>query len=114
MIELYKPHTTQLPVHEYCNDKETFFITVDAGRQSGKTALSQQQALYWALNNTKVLVYWVSPTNSQANKVYKQLVDMVAAYPFVKNCKGSVGDLEIEFKNGSMIKFRSAAQEDSL
>ena len=114
MIELYKPHETQLPVHEYCNDKDTFFITVDAGRQSGKTALSQQQALYWALNNTKVLVYWVSPTNSQANKVYKQLVDMVAEYPFVKNCKGSVGDLEIEFKNGSMIKFRSAAQEDSL
>jgi phage FluMu gp28-like protein len=114
MIKLYTPHTTQKPVHEFCNDKETFFITVDAGRQSGKTALSQQQALYWALKNSKVLVYWVSPTNSQANKVYKQLVDMVAAYPFVKNCKGSVGDLEIEFKNGSVIKFRSAAQEDSL
>ena len=64
MIELYKPHETQKPVHEYCLDKDTFFITVDAGRQSGKTALSQQQALYWALNNPKVLVYWVSPTNS--------------------------------------------------
>jgi len=113
-VKLYTPHETQKPVHDCCNDETAFFITVDAGRQSGKTALSQQQALYWALTNNKVLVYWVSPTNSQANKVYKQIVDMVAATPMVKNCKGSVGDLEIAFNNGSTIKFRSAAQEDSL
>ena len=113
-IELYTPHETQRPVHEFCNDEQTFFITVDAGRQSGKTALSQQQALYWALSQNDVLVYWVSPTNGQANKVYKQLVNMVAATPMVKNCKGSIGELEIAFKNGSVIKFRSAAQEDSL
>jgi hypothetical protein len=113
-IQLYTPHTNQIPVHEACNDDTTFFITVDAGRQSGKTALSQQQALFWALSRPNVLVYWVSPTYSQTAKVYKQLLDMVISSPIVKSHKGSMGDIEIIFNNGSTIKFRSAAQEDSL
>ena len=113
-IRLYKPHASQIPVHNMCNDKDTFFITVNAGRQSGKTALSEQQAIYWALNNDKVLVYWVSPTQSQVGKVYKQMLDMLIHTPVVQSYKGSMGDTEILFKNGSMIKFRSAAQEDSL
>jgi phage FluMu gp28-like protein len=113
-IKLYTPHKNQLPVHEACNDKETFFVTVNAGRQSGKTALSQQQTLYWALNYTGVCIYWVSPTQSQTSKVYKQLLEMVIKAPIVESHKGSMGDTEIVFKNGSIIKFRSAAQEDSL
>jgi len=113
-LKLYKPHKFQKPVHTACNDKTTFFITVNAGRQSGKTALSQQQALYWSISNPEMLVYWVSPTASQATKVYKQLLKMIAKTPVVKSYKGSMGDTEIIFKNGSMIKFRSSAQEDSL
>ena len=113
-IKLYKPHKEQRPVHEACNDKDTFFITVNAGRQSGKTALSQQQALYWALNKGNMLIYWVSPTASQATKVYKQLLTIIVETPVVKSYKGSMGDTEILFQNGSIIKFRSAAQEDSL
>jgi len=113
-IQLYKPHINQKPVHNACNDNTTFFITVDAGRQSGKTALSQQQALYWVLNESKKVVYWVSPTQGQSSKVYKQILDLVIEAPVVKSYKGSMGDMEILFHNGSIIKFRSAAQEDSL
>lgn len=113
-LELYQPHTEQRPVHTACNDEDTFFITVNAGRQSGKTALSQQQGLYWALDQPDMLIYWVSPTASQATKVYKQLLKMVVETPVIKSHKGSMGDTEIQFNNGSMIKFRSAAQEDSL
>lgn len=93
---------------------ETFFITVNAGRQSGKTALSQQQAIYWALKNSKRTIYWVSPTAAQTSKVYKQILNMVLPTPTVSTYKGSQGDTEIIFNNGSIIKFRSAAQEDSL
>lgn len=113
-IKLYKPHALQKPVHKACNDSDTFFITVNAGRQSGKTALSQQQGIFWALDNPKVLVYWVSPTQSQVGKVYKQMLDMLIKTPVIQSYKGSMGDTEIFFKNGSMIKFRSAAQEDTL
>ena len=59
-------------------------------------------------------MYWVSPTQGQSSKVYKQILDLVIEAPVVKSYKGSMGDMEILFHNGSIIKFRSAAQEDSL
>ena len=113
-IKLYKPYSKQIPIHQACNDDTTFFITAVAGRQAGKTALAQQQAIYWALNSDKVVVYWVSPTAGQATKVYKQLLEMVIKTPVVKSYKGGQGDTEIVFVNGSKILFRSSAQEDSL
>ena len=113
-IKLYKPSKKQVPIHKACIDTLCFFITVVAGRQAGKTALAQQQALYWALNTPNIIVYWVSPTASQATKVYNQLLEMIIEMPFVKSHKGSKADTEILFTNGSKILFRSAAQEDSL
>ena len=113
-IKLYKPYSKQIPIHQACNDKETFFITAVAGRQAGKTALAQQQAIYWALNSDNVLVYWVSPTAGQATKVYKQLLEMIIKTPVLKSYKGGQGDTEITFTNKSKILFRSSAQEDSL
>lgn len=113
-IKLYTPYAKQRPVHQACNDKTTFFVTVNAGRQAGKTALAQQQALFWALNRKDREIYWVSPTAGQSTKVYKQILKQIVNTPFIKSHKGSQGDTEIIFHNGSIIKFRSAAQEDSL
>ncbi len=113
-IKLYKPYLKQQPIHKACNDNVTFFITAVAGRQAGKTALAEQQALFWALSNPKVIVYWVSPTASQSTKVYNQILEMVVSKPFLESYKGSKADTELVFYNGSKILFRSAAQEDSL
>tara|TARA_R110002020_G_scaffold83616_3_gene207803 strand:- start:3033 stop:4262 length:1230 start_codon:yes stop_codon:yes gene_type:complete len=113
-IELYTPHGKQLAVHEACNNPDLFFISVNAGRQSGKTALSQQQAIKWALDSPNIIVYWVSPTASQADKVYKQMLKMIDGQPFMTSSKGGQGDTEIVFYNSSKIQFRSSAQEDSL
>ena len=114
-IKLYTPHTEQKKVHDICNDSCTFFVSVNAGRQSGKTAMSQQQALYWALSSKKpIVVYWVSPTQAQATKVYKQLLSVVGEQPFLISHKGGMGDTEMIFHNKAKILFRSAAQEDSL
>lgn len=114
-IKLYTPYKKQKPVHAACNDRTTFFVNVCAGRQSGKTALGQQQALYWALEGSgNKEIYWVSPTAAQAAKVYKQILKLIGATPIIKSNKGSQGDTEIIFENDSIIKFRSSAQEDSL
>lgn len=114
-VNLYKPYGKQKPIHMACMDEhDTFFVTAVAGRQAGKTALAEQQALYWALNKPKQLIYWVSPTSSQATKVYNQLLEMIVEMPFLKSFKGSKADTEMVFGNGSKILFRSAAQEDSL
>lgn len=113
-IKLYKPYPKQMGVHKACNDLTTFFITANCGRQSGKSALAIQQALYWAIDKRNVEVYWVSPTAGQATKVYKQMIKLIATAPFLKSHKGSQGDTEVVLLNGSVIKFRSSAQEDSL
>ena len=113
-ITLYTPHGKQLAVHEACSNPDLFFICVNAGRQSGKTALSQQQAIKWALESPNQLIYWVSPTASQADKVYKQMLNMIRNQPFMSSSKGGQGDTEITFYNNSKIQFRSSAQEDSL
>lgn len=68
----------------------------------------------WALSNTDRIIYWVSPTVNQATKIYKQMLKAILKTNIVKSYKGSMGDTEIIFQNGSIIKFRSAAQEESL
>jgi len=113
-IKLYTPYLKQKQVHQACNDKTTFFTTVNAGRQAGKSLLGINQALKWSLSKNKRIVYWVSPTASQATKVYKNILNAIDTVPIIKSHKGSQGDTEIIFKNGSTIKFRSAQQEESL
>ena len=39
-IELYTPHGKQLAVHEACNNPDLFFISVNAGRQSGDNIIN--------------------------------------------------------------------------
>lgn len=113
-IKLYTPYDKQKKVHHACNDAYAKIITVCAGRQAGKSLLAMNQALYWALNKKGSLVYWVSPTAAQASKIYKELLKAVGNSDLIKSNKGGTGDTEIIFKNDSIIKFRSAAQEDSL
>lgn len=109
-VQLYTPYDKQISVHGACTDKETYFTTVVAGRQAGKSLLSINQALSWALTDPGSLVFWVSPTHGQAAKIYKQMLEGILHLPIVKSYKYT----QIIFKNGSKIVFRSSAQEDSL
>lgn len=59
-------------------------------------------------------MYWVSPTDSQAQKVYKEIVNAIYDSGVIHNKKQPKGDTEIVFHNGSKILFRSAASEDNL
>lgn len=113
-IELFKPHKAQLEVINSLMDKDTFFVTMVSGRQIGKSMLGMNMAIYWCINDPNCVVYWVSPTDSQAHKVYKQILDAIYQTGEIYSNKGGKGDTEIIFKNKSKILFRSAASEDSL
>lgn len=115
-LKLYKPHEHQKKIHDACEDYSKLFCTVVSGRQAGKSALCEMQALKWALNDPEKnpTIYWVSPTQAQVSKVYKQILEIVIDTPLVKSYKGSMGESEIVFVNNAVIKFRSAASEDSL
>ena len=113
-LQLYKPYNKQKQVHTACDDKETFFITVNAGRQVGKTLLSINQSLKWAIERPNSNVYCVSPSSTQCIKIYKQMLGYILEIPILKSYKGTFGDAEIVLVNNSTIKFRSALSGDTL
>jgi len=113
-IELYTPYKKQREIHQKINDKNIFGVVVVCGRQVGKTLLDINQSLMWALSKKNVQIMMVLPTDSQANKVYKQTIEGIISADVVKSHKGQSGSAEILFENSSKILFRSALQEDSL
>jgi hypothetical protein len=114
IIELLQPHEKQAEIVDACLDENIFFIVAIIGRQFGKTTIAENLAIYWSLNEPNQVVYWVSPTDSQAQKVFKEIIGAIIESGCVKSKKMPKGDTEIVFTNGSKILFRSAASEDSL
>jgi hypothetical protein len=114
LINLVKPHEKQRDIINACLDDNIFFIVSIIGRQFGKTLIAENLAIYWALNNKNSVIYWVSPTDSQSQKVYKDIVAAIIESGIIKSKKMPKGDTEIIFKNDSRILFRSAASEDNL
>jgi hypothetical protein len=114
LIELLQPHEKQAEIVSACLDEDIFFIVAIIGRQFGKTTIAENLAIYWSLNEPNSVVYWVSPTDSQAQKVYKEIMNSIIESGCIQSKKMPRGDTEIVFTNGSKILFRSAASEDSL
>lgn len=114
LIKLIKPHEKQKQIVDACLNDEYFFIVAIIGRQFGKTTISENMAIYWAINEANSIIYWVSPTDAQSQKVYKDIVNAIFESGVVKSKKMPKGDTEIVFNNGSKIMFRSAQSEDNL
>lgn len=114
IIELLEPHEKQMEIVKACLDPDIFFVVSIIGRQFGKTTIAENMAIFWALNNPNSIIYWVSPTDAQAQKVYKEIVTAIIESGCIKTKKMPRGDTEIILTNGSKILFRSAMSEDSL
>lgn len=113
-IELIDLHDKQREIVMSCLDDNIFYIVGVIGRQFGKTTMAENLAVYWAINCPGSVVYWVSPTDSQSNRIYKDIVNAIWESGAIKSKKEPKGDTEILFYNDSKILFRSAASEDSL
>ena len=88
------------------------YITVVAPRQVGKTFLSLNALLYWSINEPKSVIFFCSPTYSQAKKPMEELYDAIQASGIVKSYNRS--DFRIELQNGSVIHFKSTERADNL
>jgi hypothetical protein len=125
-IELYKPHSKQREVHNLLNrsddlqdagrDKSTlpYIITVCSGRQSGKTELAKNQLLIWALKYPDAVIWFVSPTDNQALKVYREFTKPLIKSGLVKSTTGARGSSTVVFTNGAKVEFKSAKSSDNL
>ncbi len=111
-VRLYKPHQKQKEIHEAINNTDSFYYILNIGRQFGKTALLENQCLYWAINEKDIVIGWVSPVYKQANKSFNSIKRAIKDIPIYKSANES--KLEIEFTNGTIIKFMSAESDDNL
>lgn len=111
----YTPHEKQREIHNSCslNSPNTWTV-VCAGRQAGKSKCAKYQAILWALSSEKQNVWYVTPTESQAKLVFREILIECLAKGLVKSKIQSKGDIQIQFINDSKIEFKSAGAEESL
>ena len=108
----FSPHKKQLEIIHGILEGKAKYNVISTGRQMGKTLMSMNLLLYWALNNGPARLMWVSPVYSQANKVMKELMAAIGSSGVVESANLSAN--EIKLKNGSTIIFRSAERYDNI
>lgn len=92
---------------KYPRDK---WFSIKARRQVGKSICLEVLLIYSSFKKPNSFSLFVSPVILQARKVFQDVCKM--ASELIKSANASI--LEIEFINGSVIKFGSAQQCDSL
>ena len=81
-------------------------------RQIGKSLTCEVLLLYFAINKTNSVSICISPTLNQSRKIYKEILKGIQNLPIYQSSNSTI--LEINFTNGSCIKFKSGEQKDSL
>lgn len=114
IYEGYTPYQHQLAVHrklDYGYRSGKVYV-VKARRQVGKSILVEQELLRYAITYGRTTNACVSPTLSQARKIFQDIIDCIYDSGVVKKKNETL--LEIELINGSRIFFKSAEQRESL
>lgn len=89
---------------------EKFYIW-NAGRQVGKSYTATQILLWFTLNKPNTTSMYVSMTYPQTTKLFKELNRGVKDARIVESCNKN--EMEMTFKNGSTILFKSYQNVDS-
>lgn len=87
-------------------------IVLKSSRQKGKTMLLEQLLLRNALNFKGTNSVLIEPTTAGCRRVMKEIENMLQGIPIVKSANYQY--LDLEFKNRSVLQFRSAEQGDAL
>ena len=77
------------------------YITTVSPRQAGKTMLSINMMLYFAINDSNTTTCFISPIYSQARKVMEEMYDAIKDSDIVERVNFS--NFEIKLKTGSKI-----------
>lgn len=97
-------------VNEYLKYPTGKWFLVKSPRQVGKSCSLEYLLVYASLSAKNSVSIAISPTISQARKLYNDIV--LFASKLISKSNGSL--LYIEFINGSQIHFKSAEQGDSV
>jgi len=112
-VKLYKPHAGQLELHENkpYNERTRFRIAC-CGRRFGKTMACANELLEHALNLSRTVNWWVSPTYQQSMIAYRIVENALANTGLIKQELKS--ERRIELINGSVLSFKSADNFNAL
>lgn len=111
-LEGIEPLQPQMAMINALNDPTYKQIVGCLSRRTGKTFIANAMAFLKAMEpNTNVLI--VSPNYSLTNISWNEQVRLISKHGIEVKSKNKT-DREIHLENGSMIKFGSAAQADSL
>ena len=97
-------------VDTYLQHPDNKWFIIKSPRQVGKSISLEYLLVYASLSEKNSVSIAVSPTISQARKLYNDIVQF--ASKLIAKSNGSL--LYIEFVNGSQIHFKSAEQGDSV
>lgn len=86
-------------------------VTIKSVRQSGKSFLLRVLLIKTALERVGSAVY-VAPTLLQSREMYSAIVKALEKTDLIKTANAQI--LQIELTNGSVLHFRSTAQNDSV
>lgn len=96
-----------------CDEKGTGRVcVVKAHRQAGKSFMSENILLWYAINYKKTTSAMISPTLNQSRALFKELTNAIIESGIVKSKNEQL--LTLELINGSTIFFKSAEQKDAL
>lgn len=113
-VKLFKPHPIQKEIIEALKNPDIFFVISVLGRQTGKSLLLENYAIWYALNHKQSKVLIVGPVDGLIQKLYTEIKFSLRKSGIIKSAKAQKGQTEIVFINDSRIIFRSAASEDNL
>lgn len=113
-LKLFQPHPIQQEIIAAISDPQSFFIMAVLGRQTGKSLLINNYAIYYALNNPNAKVLIAGPSDSVIQKLYSEIKFALRGTNLVTSAKAMRGQTNIEFINDSKILFRSAGSGDNL
>lgn len=116
IVNLPEFYDAQKKVLKECLYGNSKYITLNGSRQIGKTFILTNLSLAWAMNEGNQLIMVISPTDTQAKKIYQQTLESFgdAHNDFIKSTRGSGGNTDIILQNGSKILYRSAQSENTL
>jgi PBSX family phage terminase large subunit len=112
IAEGFRPHRGQKEFIDLVLNTDAKYYTLVSSRQAGKTMLGMNLLLYFAINDARSKVAWISPTYMQVRKVMEELHNAIADSKIAK--KVNYSTYEIHLQNGSVIYFRSADNYDAL
>jgi hypothetical protein len=111
-VEGFTPYTKQREWIDNIENPQYKFITLCTGRQVGKTLLSENLILKWALENNGASIMVCAPVYSQVRRIFDNLEKVLIETPLLISKNKS--NYEMKFLNGSEIVFRSAERPDTM